>query len=91
MRGPNAGTMGDSAGGGDGFDPRARRHELKLLRESSERALYENRGGVACPACNREFDRLMASERRAESFRPDDQVEFCVVRDPDRTLVFTHR
>ncbi|MFB6305043.1 MAG: flagella cluster protein [Haloferacaceae archaeon] len=79
------------SGSDGGFDPRARRHELKLLRESGDRALYENRGGVACPACDRPFERLLASERRAESFRPDDRVAFCVVRDGDRTLVFTHR
>lgn len=75
----------------DGFDPRSRRHELKLVRESSERALYENRDGVACPACDRVFERLLASERRAERLSPDPGAEFCVVREPDRTLVFTHR
>lgn len=75
----------------DRLDLRARRHELKLLRESDERALYENRGGMACPACDREFERLLASERRTESFRPDRRVGFCVVHESDRVLVFTHR
>jgi hypothetical protein len=74
----------------DRFDPRTHRHELKLVRESAERRLYENRGGIACPACDREFERVLASERRAESIRPDRRVGFCVVREADRMLVFTH-
>jgi hypothetical protein len=75
----------------DRFDLRAHRRDLKLLRESAERALYENRGDVACPACDRAFERVLASERRAESFSPDQGVGFCVVRESDRVLVFTHR
>ncbi|MFB6079853.1 MAG: flagella cluster protein [Haloferacaceae archaeon] len=72
------------------FDLRAHRHELKLVRESGERALYENRGDVACPACDRPFERVLASERRTESLRPDRRVDLCVARESDRVLVFTH-
>ena len=71
-------------------DLRGNRHELKLRRESGDRALYENRGEMVCPACDRPFDRVLASRRRAESFRPEERVAFCVVREPDRVLVFTH-
>lgn len=76
---------------GGRFDLRARQHELKLVRESADRARYENRDGVACPACDRPFERVLASERRAERVSPDPGAEFCVVRESDRVLVFTRR
>jgi hypothetical protein len=72
------------------FDVHEVRHRLKLRQDTGETALYENRDGVACPACGAPFDELLITERRQNSFDPDRPVAFCVVREEDRLLVCTH-
>ena len=72
------------------FDVHAVRHRLKLLRDTGESALYENREGVACPACGEAFDELLVTERREHCFSPDRPVAFCLVREDARLLVATH-
>ena len=72
------------------FDVHAVRHRLKLVRDDGPTALYENRDGVACPACGDPFDELYLTERRANSFSPDRRVAFCVLREDDRLLLCTH-
>jgi hypothetical protein len=73
------------------LDPTARRTELKLLRRSAERALYENRGGLSCPVCDRSFARLLRTERGTESLDADRPSRLCLDRGPDDLLVFVHR
>jgi hypothetical protein len=72
------------------FDVRAVRHRMKQVRDDGDASLYENRDGVACPACGRPFDELYLTERRANSFSPDRRVSFCVVREANRLLLCTH-
>jgi hypothetical protein len=46
----------------DGFDIHAVRHRMKLVRNAGTTELYENRDGVACPACEEPFDDLLVTE-----------------------------
>jgi hypothetical protein len=71
------------------FDEHAVRHRLKLVTDTGESVLYENRDGVACPVCDEPFDEFYATSGR-ESFRPRDPVGFCVAHADDRLLLFTH-
>jgi len=71
------------------FDEHAVRHRLKLVTDTGASVLYENRDGVACPVCGERFDEFYATER-AESFRPDRRVGFCVAHTDERLLLFTH-
>ncbi|MGM0590297.1 MAG: DUF7385 family protein [Halobacteriota archaeon] len=74
----------------EALDIHAIRHRLKLRRDTGTTALYENRDGVSCPVCEDAFDELFVTARRASSFRPDEQLGFCIVREDERLLVFTH-
>ncbi|RDI72908.1 DUF7385 family protein [Halopelagius longus] len=73
----------------DRFDQHAVRHRMKLLRDTGETTLYENRDGVACPACGDPFDRLLLSERDAHSFDIDGGT-LCVRREEGRLVVAMH-
>lgn len=73
----------------DRFDVHEVRHALKLYKDTGDTKLFENRKGVPCPACEEAFSDLLVSERRHNSFNPPDD-RFCVVRESDRILVFTH-
>jgi hypothetical protein len=72
-----------------GFDEHAARHRLKLVTDSGESVLYENRDDVACPVCDERFDEFYATAG-AESFRPPSKIGFCVAHTADRLLLFTH-
>lgn len=73
----------------DSFDVHAVRHALKLHRDAGDRQLWENKKELDCPACDEAFSKLLITEQRKNSFnRPDDR--FCVVRESDRLLLFTH-
>ena len=74
----------------EGFDVHDHRSKLKLLRQGAGTMTLANRAGLACPACDRPFERLLVSERRAVSFDRPPAGPFCVVRTDDRTLVFAH-
>jgi hypothetical protein len=78
-------------GDSERFDPTAHRTDLKLLRRSADRALYENRGGLSCPVCDRSFARLLRTERGTESLDADRPSRLCLDRGPDGLLVFVHR
>jgi hypothetical protein len=73
----------------DGFDVHDYRHGLKLLKEDRETTHLENREGLRCPACDREFERLFVSGRRENTFG-DPGSPFCIVRTDDRILLLTH-
>jgi hypothetical protein len=72
-----------------GFDEHAVRHRLKLVSDTGESVLYENRDGVDCPVCGDPFVEFYATSA-SESFRPDRPVGFCVAHTDDRLLLFTH-
>lgn len=71
------------------FDEHAVRHRLKLVTDTGQSVLYENRDDVACPVCGDVFDEFYAT-RGQESFRPGQPVGFCVAHADERLLLFTH-
>lgn len=73
----------------DGFDVHAYRESLKLLKEDRETMHLANREGLGCPACGKEFEKLMVSEKRAHTFTSP-PGPFCIVRTDDRLLLMTH-
>ncbi|WP_115864584.1 DUF7385 family protein [Halorussus litoreus] len=73
----------------DRFDVHDHRHALKLRKDAGDTELWENRENLDCPACEEQFDELLISERRENSFNPPGG-RFCVVREEGRILVFTH-
>ncbi|ELZ78676.1 DUF7385 family protein [Haloferax larsenii] len=73
-----------------GFDIHEVRHRVKMLRDTGDTMLVENREGVACPACGDPFSRLLISEQPAHSFDPDPGTRLCVRREDGRLLVSTH-
>ena len=73
----------------DRFDVHEVRHRLKLRKDTGDTQLWENREDLDCPACEEPFADLLISERRQNSFNSP-EGRFCVVRESDRILVFTH-
>lgn len=71
------------------FDVHDHRRALKLHRDTGDTKLFENREDATCPACGEAFADLLISEKRTNSFNPPDG-RFCVVRESDRILLFTH-
>jgi len=71
------------------FDVHEYRHALKLLKDDRETMHLANRDGLACPACGKEFEKLMVSEKRTHSFRSP-PGPFCVVRTDEQLLLLTH-
>jgi hypothetical protein len=72
------------------FDVHAERHRLKQLADDGDTKLFENRDGVACPACGKRFERLFSIRRDAVSFPETDGSRFCLVRDADAVYLFRH-
>ncbi|RQG93580.1 DUF7385 family protein [Natrarchaeobius chitinivorans] len=72
------------------FDVHDHRHQMKLLRDAGDVAVYENREKLRCPACSEAFDRLMIIERRTMSFPETDGVPFCLVRRDESLALFRH-
>jgi hypothetical protein len=74
----------------DGFDVHDYRHGLKLLQEGRETMHLDNRSGdFTCPACGKQFERLLVSEKRKNTFG-NPGAPFCVVRTDDELLLLTH-
>ena len=74
----------------DGFDVHDHRSELKLVRQTDSSMRLRNREGVACPACDRPFDRVFVTERETVSFDAAPNGPICLARTDGRLLVFTH-
>ncbi|MFC6905486.1 DUF7385 family protein [Halalkalicoccus tibetensis] len=75
----------------DENDVHAVRHRLKLLRKTAGEERYENRDGVACPACSEPFDELLATDDAERRFDPPDGVGICSVAGDGRLFAFSHR
>jgi len=73
-----------------GFDLHAERHRLKQLTDDGDTKLFENRDGVACPACGEPFCRLFLTGRETASFPENDGSRFCLVRGDDAVHLFRH-
>jgi len=71
------------------LDIHDQRHRLKLLKDTGDTTLVEDRDDVACPVCGESFHRALLTERPGQSF---DDVDggFCVGRDANRLYLFTH-
>ncbi|THE63598.1 flagella cluster protein [Salinadaptatus halalkaliphilus] len=72
------------------FDVHDHRHQLKQLQDSGETAVFENRDGLTCPACSREFERLMLVEPRQYSVPSNAGSPFCLLRRDDDLVLFRH-
>ncbi|RAW45574.1 flagella cluster protein [Halorubrum sp. 48-1-W] len=72
------------------FDVHEHRHALKQLRDTGETSLWENREGLACPACGEPFDRLFTTTKPSTRFPENDGSRFCLVRDDDAVHLFRH-
>ena len=71
------------------FDVHEYREGFKLLRETRETMQLANRAGFACPACDRPFEKLFVTEKRANTFQSP-PGPFCLVRTERQILLFTH-
>ncbi|KZN25780.1 flagella cluster protein [Haladaptatus sp. R4] len=74
----------------EGFDEHAIRHRLKLKKDAGHSSLFENRDSVACSVCGEPFSEVFVTEERGHSFQPTGSMRFCILRDDDRTCMFTH-
>ena len=74
----------------DGFDVHDHRSALKLLKQTDESMQLANREGVACPACDRPFERLFVTERETVSFDSAPTGPICLARSDEQLLLFTH-
>lgn len=73
-----------------GLDFASIRHRVKLLRDTGEEQLYENRDGVPCPVCDSAFSEALATAEPTCQLSPSAGVDICIVREEDRIVVFTH-
>jgi hypothetical protein len=74
----------------DGFDVHEHRSSLKLVRQDGASVTLENRDGLACPSCERPFERLFVTEDPTVTFSSAPNGPICVARTDDQTLVLTH-
>jgi hypothetical protein len=75
---------------GDRIDFEAVRHRLKLLRDTGKTELFENRDDVPCPVCGEPFDEVLATAERSRQLAPNEPLDVCLVREPERMILFTH-
>ncbi|MFW6384803.1 MAG: DUF7385 family protein [Halodesulfurarchaeum sp.] len=74
----------------DGFSVHDYRSGLKLLRQDSDAMTLENRQEFACPACGKEFGRLLVADDRYLTFSRAPSDPICVIRTDEQLLVLTH-
>lgn len=66
------------------------RHRVKLLEDTGDSRLFDNRDDVQCPVCERPFDEALETERRTEQLSPQSDLSFCLVNGTNRIILFTH-
>ncbi len=71
-------------------DFEAIRHRVKLLRDTGDEQVFKNRGGVECPSCGEVFTEALATTERTCQLSPGQSVDICLIREPERLIVFTH-
>lgn len=74
----------------EGFDVHDHRSELKLLKQTADSMQLANRSELACPACDRTFERLFVTDAATVSFENAPNGPICLARTPEQLLVFTH-
>ncbi|AGN02653.1 hypothetical protein L593_13570 [Salinarchaeum sp. Harcht-Bsk1] len=72
------------------FDVHEYRSSLKLLRQDDASMTLSNREELACPACDRQFDRLFVSEEPEVTFASAPSGPICIARTDEQVLVLTH-
>lgn len=72
------------------FDIHDHRHELKQLRDSGKTKLFENREGIACPACGDQFTKLFLTRKDTTKFPENDGTRFCILQQEGEVLLFRH-
>ena len=72
------------------FDIHDHRHRFKLLRDNGDTAVFANRDGVRCPACDEPFERLLFLRAKTISFPDNAGAPFCLVRRADDLALFRH-
>jgi len=73
-----------------GIDLHEIRSSLKLIRDSGETTLFENRGDATCPVCGEPFDEVLDTTAEQRQIDPSRPISFCLVNETDRVLLFTH-
>lgn len=74
-----------------GVDFESVRHRVKLVEDTGDSRLFENRDGVLCPVCEDPFEEALESQRSTEQLNPRDGLSFCIVNESGGNLVlFTH-
>ncbi|MCD2200449.1 flagella cluster protein [Halobacterium sp. KA-4] len=66
------------------------RHRVKLLQDTGNEQVFENRDSVECPVCGQAFTEALVTIERTCQLSPSPSVELCLVREYKRTIVFTH-
>ncbi|WP_313694089.1 DUF7385 family protein [Halorarum halobium] len=74
----------------DGFDVHDYRAKLKLRRQDAGSMTLDNRDGLACPACDRPFERLFVTDDDEVTFEGAPGGPICLARTAERLLVLTH-
>jgi uncharacterized Zn ribbon protein len=71
-------------------DFEAVRHRVKLLKDTGDTRVFENRDDVECPVCGEPFAEALASQRETEQLSPRDGLSLCLLNEADRVVLFTH-
>lgn len=73
-----------------GVDFEAVRHRVKLVEDTGDSRLFENRDGVPCPVCEEPFDEALETERRTEQLSPPGSLTLCLLNGEEKLVLFTH-
>lgn len=66
------------------------RSKLKLIEDTGESSLFDNRGDVGCPVCGDVFDEVLETTESTRRLEPSERIDICIVNDKDRLHLFTH-
>lgn len=74
-----------------GLDFDAVRHRVKLVEDTGDSRLFENRDDVRCPVCDEPFEEALESRRQTEQLNSPNGLVLCIVNGSDGNLVLlTH-
>lgn len=74
----------------DGVDFDAVRHRVKLLQDTGDTRVFDNRDDVSCPVCGDAFAEALETTSSTEQLSPGRELDLCLLREQDRMIVFTH-
>jgi hypothetical protein len=72
------------------LDFEAVRHRVKLIEDSGDTRIFENRDGVPCPVCGDPFEEALATGEATHQLGRMPQHRFCLVREEDTMVILTH-